>query len=69
LTVWLPFSPLADALGLTSLSVAVLFALATITAGYVVSAECAKRLFYRRRTSRRVSPAAPSAARSLTLPK
>jgi len=48
LTVWLPFSPLADPLGLTSLSPVLLLALAGITVAYVVSAESAKRVFYRR---------------------
>jgi Mg2+-importing ATPase len=68
LTLWLPFSPLADPLGLTSLSVAVLLALAAITAGYIVSAECAKRVFYRRKPSTRDSLPAPSAGRSPILP-
>ena len=68
LTLWLPFSPLADPLGLTSLSVAVLLTLAGITAGYIVSAECAKRVFYRRKTSTRDSLSAPSAGRSPILP-
>ena len=68
LTLWLPFSPLADALGLTSLSAAVLLALAGITAGYIVSAECVKRVFYRRTTSARDSQPGPSVGRSPILP-
>jgi hypothetical protein len=43
--------PLADPLGLTSPSPVLLLAPAGITAAYVVSSECAKRVFYRRRTT------------------
>ena len=45
-----------------------LLALAAITAGYIVSAECAKRVFYRRKPSTRDSLPAPSAGRSPILP-
>ena len=68
LTLWLPFGPLAAALGLTSLSVAVLLALAGINAGYIVSAEGVKRVFYRRTASARDSRPAPSEGRSPILP-
>ena len=50
LTLLLPYSgPLADLLGFTSLSATLLLTLLAITALYVVSAELAKRVFYRRR--------------------
>jgi Mg2+-importing ATPase len=44
-TLWLPYSPLADVLGLTSLSLTLLTTLLAITALYVVSAELTKRVF------------------------
>ncbi len=43
-TLALPFSPLAPVLGLRSLPISILLALLSITAGYIVSTEVAKRL-------------------------
>jgi Mg2+-importing ATPase len=48
-TLWLPYSPVADVLGLTSLSATLLATLVAITAVYVLSAEFLKRFFYRRK--------------------
>jgi len=47
-TVWLPYSPLADVLGFTFLSATLLFILMGITALYVFAAELTKRVFYAR---------------------
>ena len=44
----IPFSPLAEPLGLVPVPVPVLFALGAITASYVVATELAKARFYRR---------------------
>ena len=46
ITLALPYSPLADPLGLTSLSATLLFTMLAITALYVVSAEVLKHGFY-----------------------
>ncbi len=46
----IPFSPLAEPLGLVPLPVPVLLALGTITAGYILATELAKARFYRRAT-------------------
>jgi Mg2+-importing ATPase len=46
----IPFSPLAESLGLVPLPVPVLLALGAITAGYVLVTELAKARFYRRAT-------------------
>jgi Mg2+-importing ATPase len=56
-TLWLPYSPLADVLGLTSLSATLLLTLAAITTLYVLAAELTKRVFYRRKAERRGAPA------------
>jgi Mg2+-importing ATPase len=61
-TLWLPFSPLADVLGLTSLSATLLLTLAAITALYVLSAEVTKRIFYRWKR-RPLAGATPAEAR------
>jgi Mg2+-importing ATPase len=47
-TVWLPFGPLAELFGFVPLPWAFLPALVGIVVLYVVSAELAKRWFYRR---------------------
>ncbi len=49
ITVALPFSPLAEPLGLVGPPLRVLLVLAVITAGYVAATEAAKALFWRRR--------------------
>jgi Mg2+-importing ATPase len=48
-TLAVPFSPLASPLGLVPIPLSVLMALGAITAGYVLTTELAKVLFYRRR--------------------
>lgn len=57
-----PYSPLADVLGLTSHSATLLLTLAGITGLYIVSAEFAERVFFRREPTRyraRTSPDRP----------
>jgi P-type Mg2+ transporter len=49
----IPFSSLAESLGLVPLPVPVLLALGAITAGYILVTELAKALFYRRATPTR----------------
>ncbi len=46
-TLALPYTPLAEPLGVEGVSTALLAMLAAIVAGYIASAEAAKRLFYR----------------------
>lgn len=48
LTLAIPFSPLAELLGLVALPAPLLLALGVITAAYVLATELAKRRFYRR---------------------
>lgn len=48
LTLLIPFSPLATALGFTELPSSLLLTLGLIVAAYLVSAEIAKQWFYRR---------------------
>jgi Mg2+-importing ATPase len=52
LTLWLPYSPLADVLGFTAISATLLVTLMGITMLYVVAAEMTKRVFYKRKTRR-----------------
>ncbi|MHB8092195.1 MAG: magnesium-translocating P-type ATPase [Syntrophales bacterium] len=47
-TLWLPYSPLADALGFAPLSLSYLLLIFGIVALYFLAAELAKRWFYRR---------------------
>ena len=47
ITVFIPFTPQAEALGLVPPTAAMLLALGAITAGYVAVTELAKRLFHR----------------------
>jgi P-type Mg2+ transporter len=48
LTLILPFSPLGHIFGFSPLSVSFLLPIATIVMGYIISAEIAKRIFYKR---------------------
>jgi P-type Mg2+ transporter len=48
LTLILPFSPLGDVFGFSPLSVSFLLPIGTIVMGYIISAEIAKRIFYKR---------------------
>ena len=61
-TVALPFSPLAEPLGLVPPPISMLLALLAITAGYVLATELAKARFYRRTaplSGASVAPVAP----------
>ncbi|MGZ4289340.1 MAG: magnesium-translocating P-type ATPase [Gaiellaceae bacterium] len=49
---WLPFSPLADTLGFTSLPVGLVAAIVAIVPAYLLVLELAKRVFYRREAAR-----------------
>lgn len=50
ITVWLPWSPMAGILGFVSLPATYVFALVAIIVAYVMTAEFAKHVFYRRMT-------------------
>ena len=57
LTLALPYSPVAEPLGLVPIPPALLLALIGLTAGYVLATELVKRWFYGARGAAEASPA------------